>query len=218
MFYMRRKPSVIPANLDQRATTLSDDEIVERVLGGETDLYQLIVQRHSQLLQRVAWAIVQNEHEAEDVVQETHVRAYEHLTQFAGRSLLSTWLTRIAVHEAWKRMKRRSKQRDIGPIAASLWKTSRVTHTPEHDLLKTEALTVLKREIDALPQPLRSVFLMRSLKQMSAAEIAKSLGITEQAVKMRFLRARHILRRAVIDTRCYEIINSGMTQSTLDPH
>jgi len=190
------------ANLDQRATTLSDDEIVERVLGGDTDLYQLIVQRHNQRLQRVAWAIVQDEHEAEDVVQETHVRAYEHLTQFAGRSLLSTWLTRIAVHEAWRRMKRRSKQCDIDAIVASLWKTSRVTHTPEDDLLKTEARTVLKQEIDALPEPLRSVFLMRSLREMSVAEIAQSLEVTEQSVKMRFLRARHILRRVLYRRVC----------------
>src|SRR2546421_10683815 len=140
--------------------------------GGDPHLYQVIIERHNQRLRRVAWAIVHDEHEAEDVVQETHVRAYEHLTQFAGRSLLSTWLTRIAVHEAWKRIKRRSKQHDIDPIVASLWKTSRVTHTPEDDLLKAEALTALKREIDALPQALRSVFLMRSLKQMSATEIA----------------------------------------------
>jgi RNA polymerase sigma-70 factor (ECF subfamily) len=187
------------ANLGQRATTLSDDEIIERVLRGDTDLYQLVVQRHKQRLRRVALAIVQDEHEAEDVVQETHVRAYEHLTQFAGRSLLSTWLTRIAVHEAWRRMKRRSKQCDTDAIAASLWKTNRVTRTPEDDLLKTEARTVLKQEIDALPEPLRYVFLMRSLKEMSVAEIAKSLEIPEQAVKMRFLRARHILRRALYD-------------------
>jgi RNA polymerase sigma-70 factor, ECF subfamily len=196
---MRRKPSGTLANLDHRTTTLSDDEIVERVLGGDTDLYQLIVQRHNQRLRRVARAIVQNEQEAEDVVQETHVRAYEHLTQFAGRSLLSTWLTRITVHEAWRRMNRRSKQYEIEAIAASLWKTSCQTHTPEDDLLRAEARTVLKQEIEALPELLRCVFLMRSLKEMSAAEIAKSLEITEQAVKMRFLRARHILRRVLYD-------------------
>jgi RNA polymerase sigma-70 factor, ECF subfamily len=193
---MRRKPSVIPPNLGQSAATLSDDQIVERVLGSDTNLYQLMVQRHSWRLQRVAWAIVQDEHEAEDVVQETYVRAYEHLTQFAGRSLLSTWLTRIAVHEAWRRMKRRSKQCDIDAIAASLWETSRATHRPEDDLLKSEARTVLKQAIDSLPGDLRCVFIMRSLNEMSAAEAAKCLEISEDAVKMRFLRARHILRGA----------------------
>ena len=196
---MERKLSGMLANLDQGTTTLSDNEIIERVLGGDTNSYQLIVQRHNQRLRRVAWAIVQDEQEAADVVQETHVRAYEHLSQFAGRSLLSTWLTRIAVHEAWRRVKRRNKQSDIDAIAASLWRASGVTHSPEDDLLKSEARTVLEREIDALPKPLRSVFLMRSLKEMNAAEIAKSLEITEQAVKMRFLRAQHILRRALYD-------------------
>ncbi|MFL6351898.1 MAG: sigma-70 family RNA polymerase sigma factor [Bryobacteraceae bacterium] len=194
---MRRKRSGMPASVDHGTTTLSDSEIVERILDGDTNLYQLIVERHHQRLRRVAWAIVQDEHEAEDVVQETHVRAYEHLTQFGGRSLLSTWLTRIAVHEAWRRMKRRSKQCDIDGIAGSLWKTTCATHTPEDDLLKSEARTVLKQEIDALPELLRSVFLMRSLNEMSAAQIAKSLEITEQTVRMRFLRAQHILRRAL---------------------
>jgi RNA polymerase sigma-70 factor, ECF subfamily len=194
---MRRKRSGMLNSLDHRTPALSDDEIVERVLGGDKNLYQVIVKRHNQRLRRVAWAIVQNEHEAEDVVQETYVRAYEHLTQFGGRSLLSTWLTRIAVHEAWRRMKRRSRQFDIAAIAVSLCKSSRETHTPEGDLLKAEARTVLKQEIEALPEPLRSVFVMRSLREMSAAEIAKSLKITEQTVKVRFLRARHILRRAL---------------------
>jgi RNA polymerase sigma-70 factor, ECF subfamily len=184
-------------NLDPRTSTLRDDEIVQRVLSGDTDLYHLIVERHNQRLQRVARAIVQDKHEAEDVVQETHVRAYEHLTQFAGRSLLSTWLTRIAVHEAWRRIKRRSKQCDINALVTPVWKTNRVTHTPERDLLQTEARTVLKNQIDALPEPLRAVFLMRSLKQMSVAEVAQSLEITAPLVKMRFLRAQHILRQAL---------------------
>ena len=77
------------------AITWSDKEIVERILGGDTDLYQLIIRRYNRRLYRVTWAIVHDEYEAEDVIQETYVRAYEHLTSFAGRSLFSTWLIRI---------------------------------------------------------------------------------------------------------------------------
>ena len=109
----------MPANLAQSASTLSDDEMVRRILAGDTELFQIIVRRYNQRLYRVTWAIVQDQLEAEDVVQETYVRAYEHLIQFAGRSLFSTWLTRIAVHEAWSRIKYRNKQEDIDSSAAS---------------------------------------------------------------------------------------------------
>lgn len=183
----------MPTNLD---IDLPDNEIVERILAGDVELYQIIIQRYSRRLNRVTWAIVQDE-EAEDVVQETYVRAYEHLAQFAGRSLFSTWLTRIAIHEAWRRVKRRTKQVDIDAAAASLRKADRVSHTPEHVVLNIEARTILEKAIDALPEAQRSVFVMQSLEEMSTAEIAECLEITEEAVKMRLLRARQSLRRSL---------------------
>lgn len=187
----------MPANLDQIESSLSDNEIVERILNGNTALYQLIIRRYNRRLYRVAWAITQDEWEAEDVIQETYVRAYEHLTQFQGRSLFSTWLTRIAIHEAWGRMKRRGRECNIDEADALLPKASRVTRTPEDDVLTIEARTVLEEAIAALPQAQRSVFVMRSLEEMSVTEIAHCLDITEHAVKMRFLRARLSLRRAL---------------------
>jgi RNA polymerase sigma-70 factor, ECF subfamily len=187
------------SNWNQSPTTLSDAEIIERVLGGDADSYQLIVRRYNRRLYRVTRAILQDEHEAEDVVQETLVQAYTHLSQFAGRCLFSTWLTRIAIHEAWRRMKKRRKECEIDAAAASLRKLSRVTHTPEDDLLTSEARTVLEEAIDALPETLRTLFVMRSLEEMSILEIAKCLEITEEAVKMRLLRARLALRRTLYD-------------------
>jgi RNA polymerase sigma-70 factor (ECF subfamily) len=190
---------LMPASLGQNITILSDNEVVQRVLGGETDLYQLIIRRYNRRLYRVAWAIVHDEHEAEDVIQETYVRAYEHLAQFAGRSLFSTWLTRIAVHEAWRRAKRLGRECDIEETSVSALKARRVSHTPEDDLLAIEARTVLEQAIDALPTPQRSVFVMHFLEEMSTTEIAECLGISEQAVKMRFSRARLTLRRTLYD-------------------
>ena len=82
----------------------TDEEIVARILGGETALFELLMRRHNQRVYRVAFAIVGDRGEAEDVTQDTFVRAFEHLDQFAGRARFSTWLTRIAVHEAWARL------------------------------------------------------------------------------------------------------------------
>src|SRR6185437_6475236 len=175
----------MPDDLDQSASSLSDNEIIERILGGNSGLYQVIVKRYNRRLYRVVWAIVKNDQETEDVMQEAYVRAYEHLTQFAGRSRFSTWLTRIAVHEGLSRIKRRNRQCDIETITASLRKATSVAHTPENDVLTLEARALLEQAISDLPEAERTVFVMRSLEGISTAETAKCLDITEDAVKMR---------------------------------
>src|SRR3954469_13282883 len=88
---------------------LTDEEVVERVKAGQTPLYELIMRRYNQRLYRIARAILRDDAEAEDVMQDAYVRAYEHLAQFAGRSQFSTWLTRIAIHEALSRSQRRKR-------------------------------------------------------------------------------------------------------------
>src|SRR5215469_9056821 len=94
---------------------LPDEEVVRRVLGGETALFEIVMRRYNQRLYRMARAIVRDDAEAEDVMQEAYVRAYQHLGQFAGRSQFSTWLTRIAIHEALARTRRRGRTEQLGP-------------------------------------------------------------------------------------------------------
>src|SRR5262250_549423 len=94
-------------------TTLSDEEVVRRVLAGETPLYEVLMRRYNTRLYRVARAILRNDGEAEDVMQDTYVRAFEHLDQFAGRAKFSTWLTRIAVHEALARQRRGNRYQEL---------------------------------------------------------------------------------------------------------
>src|ERR1700722_16564825 len=91
----------------------TDQEIVERVKAGDTALYELIMRRYNQRLYRVARAILRDDAEAEDVMQDAYVRAYQHLDQFAGRALFSTWLTRIAVHEALSRLRLRNRNQQL---------------------------------------------------------------------------------------------------------
>src|ERR1043165_4066496 len=100
-------PTVL--DLLNNTETLPDEEVVRRVLQGETALFELIMRRYNQRLYRVARAILRDDAEAEDVMQDAYVRAYEHLAQFAGRSQFSTWLTRITIHEALARSKRRKR-------------------------------------------------------------------------------------------------------------
>src|SRR5687767_10055539 len=95
------------------SASLTDEEIVQRVLGGETPLFELLMRRYNRRLYRISRAIVGDAAEAEDVTQDAYVRAFEHLDQFSGRSRFSTWLTRIAVHEAAARTRRRGRRADI---------------------------------------------------------------------------------------------------------
>src|SRR5437879_13842488 len=90
-------------------SALSDEEVFERVLAGDTALYEVVMRRYNTRLYRVARAILKNDGEAEDVMQDAYVRAYQHLAEFEGRAKFSTWLTRIAVHEALARAHRRQR-------------------------------------------------------------------------------------------------------------
>src|SRR5438132_7762108 len=92
-----------------RSESWTDEQVVERVVAGETALYEIIMRRYNQRLYRVVRAILRDDGEAEDVMQDAYVRAYEHLAEFEGRAKFSTWLTRIAVHEALARAHRRQR-------------------------------------------------------------------------------------------------------------
>ena len=108
---------VNPTEVATSQEPLSDEDVVARVLAGETGMFEIVMRRHNQRLYRVARAILRNDGEAEDVMQDTYVRAYEHLDQFAGRAKFSTWLTRIAVHEALARQHRGNRYQELEPMS-----------------------------------------------------------------------------------------------------
>ena len=108
---------VNPAEVAASQDPLSDEEVVAQVLAGETGMFEIVMRRHNQRLYRVARAILRNDGEAEDVMQDAYVRAYEHLDQFAGRAKFSTWLTRIAVHEALARQHRGNRYQELEPMS-----------------------------------------------------------------------------------------------------
>lgn len=173
--------------LTEAAPALSDEEIVQRVLNGDVSLFELLVRRHNQRLYRATRSILKDTAEAEDVMQEAYVRAFSHLDQFAGNAKFSTWLTKIAVHEALGRLRRR-KQLDVIPEGL----TGGVT--PEHSAYQRELQSIMEAAIDVLPPLYRSVFLLREVEEMSGAEVADCLGITEETAKTRLHRARRMLR------------------------
>lgn len=181
-----------------KAEGWTDEEVVARVLAGETALFEIIMRRYNQRLYRVARAILRQDAEAEDVMQDTYVRAYQHLGQFAGKARFATWLTRIAVHEALARAHRQSRFAPLDTAADpgdAMTQLASRARTPEQNTSDAEIRRLLEQAIEALPEQYRTVVMLRDVQEMSTAETAACLELTEENVKVRLHRARAQLRR-----------------------
>jgi RNA polymerase sigma-70 factor, ECF subfamily len=177
---------------------LTDAELVRWVVAGESTCFEVLMRRHNRRVYRAARAILRDDAEAEDVAQDAYVRAYQHLAQFEGRASFSTWLTRIVVHEALARVRRRARKEEIDGMdeaRKNRLQALSTSVTPELSASAAEVRTLLENSIDALPDSYRHVFVLRDVEEMSTQEAAECLGISEDNVKMRLHRARAQLRR-----------------------
>ena len=176
---------------------LSDVEVVKRVRDGETGLFEILMRRYNQRLYRVARAILKDDAEAEDVMQQAYLNAYVHLDQFAERASFSTWLTKIAVYEALARSARRgaaAPHTGLEPGEDSMVHLADSKPDPEHQAFATELRILLESAVDRLPEAHRVVFTLRQIEGLSTSEVAECLGISEENVKTRLHRARALLR------------------------
>lgn len=192
---------VSPANAAASQEPLSDEEVVARVLAGQTAMFEIVMRRHNQLLYRVSRAILRNDGEAEDVMQDAYVRAYEHLAQFAGRAKFSTWLTRIAVHEALARQRRGNRNQELEPMPERngdpVDRLASLEPNPEQQASNSEIRRLLEEAVEKLPDAYRTIFVLRDVEEMSTTDAANILEITEENVKVRLHRARALLRKGL---------------------
>lgn len=179
--------------------TLTDADVVALIRSGETGRYETLMRRHNRRLFRVIRSVVTDDIEAEDVLQEAWVRAYEHLDQFEGRASFSTWVTRIAFHEALARTRISKRwipledpQGQVMPEANRLQST---LETPEAQAMRGQLGQILEAAVDGLPETYRSVFMLREIEHLSTSETAECLDLSEEAVKTRLHRSRALLRR-----------------------
>jgi RNA polymerase sigma-70 factor, ECF subfamily len=189
---------VVNAAVLEQWGSLSDEQVVAQILAGQTALFEVLMRRHNERLYRAARAILRDEGEAEDVMQQAYVNAYAHLRQFDGRSTFATWLTRIAVNEAISRARRRGRYQPLGDAEVILFPTvlpMRTTPDPEKQAFGQEMRVVLEAAVDALPDGYREVFMLREIEGLSTAEAAQCLDVSESVVKTRLLRAKAALRR-----------------------
>jgi RNA polymerase sigma-70 factor, ECF subfamily len=183
----------------QECRTIPDSDVVSLVRAGETGLYEMLMRRYNQRLFRVIRSVVTNDTEAEDILQEAWVRAYEHLDQFEGRSSFSTWVTRIAFYEALARTRKSKRSTPLenpqGEIMPEVNHRQTTSETPETQAMRGQLGKVLQAAVDALPETYRSVFVLREVEQLSTSETAECLELSEEAVKTRLHRSRAMLRR-----------------------
>ena len=175
----------------------TDLEVIERVKAGDTALYELIMRRYNQRLYRVTRAILRDDAEAEDVIQDAYVRAYQHLDQFAGSAAFSTWLTRIAVHEALRRLHLRERSQQLEDTEHDEDGSMTVIETsldPEQRASIAELGDLLEEAVLGLPDQYRTVIMLRDVEELSTAETAAALDLTEQNVKVRLHRGRAMMR------------------------
>ena len=180
----------------------TDIEIVARIRAGDDAAFALLMRRYNRRLYRIARGIVRDDAEAEDVLQETYVRAFAALHRFAGPDGLASWLGRIAANEALGRLRRR-RGPDGSPRETSdeeiMEKIGSMLPDPERLAASSEVRRLLEAAIDALPDGFRSVFMLRAVEGMSVAETAACLGLRPETVKTRFHRARATLRQALAE-------------------
>jgi RNA polymerase sigma-70 factor (ECF subfamily) len=191
----------------ERGSTLTDEQVVSQVLGGQTGLFEVLMRRHNERVYRAARAIVRDEGEAEDVMQQAYVNAYAHLRQFGGKSRFSTWLLRIAINEAIARARQRGRYEvfDEELLSVETFMMKRPPGDPERQAFSSELRGLLESALDALPDGAREVCVLREVEGLSTAETAEVLGVSEDVVKTRLSRARAALRR-VMEERIGESI------------
>ena len=177
----------------------SDEQIAERVLAGETALFELLMRRHNPRVYRAIRSILRDEAEVEDAMQQAYVQAYTHLSGFTGGSRFSTWLTRIAMNEALMRVRSKGRAERAFAVPGTEDGEAMIDPSPEQRAETRELAAVLEVAIDRLADIYRTVFMLREVQELSTAEAAEVLAVSEDVVKTRLRRAKALVREELFD-------------------
>jgi RNA polymerase sigma factor (sigma-70 family) len=200
---------------------LNDEEIVGRIIKGEKHLYEHLIRKYNARLFRIAMSIINDDMEAEDIMQTAYINAYLQLSAFNQKSSFGTWLTRILINESLLHKKRKERFEQV-----LMQKQSTAYHndTPLKNLMNKELKDILESAVLTLPEKYRLVFVMREIEEMSTSETMEVLNIGESNVKIRLNRAKEMLRtelsthfqsKQLFDfhlTRCDRVVNFVMSR------
>ncbi len=187
-------------------SSLSDLDLATRIAQGDRGAFTTVMRRHNRLLCRTARAILRDDADAEDALQDAYLKAYAKIGTFSGESRLSTWLVRIVVNEALGRLRQRKRGQAVVAFAPSRERPSeseedmlpgRPEDTPENMTLRAEMRKLIERSVDDLPVAFRTVFILRDVEEMTVDETALALQIPSATVRTRLFRAKSLLRESL---------------------
>ena len=196
------------------AAEAPDAELAVRVAAGEPAAFEALMRRHNRALFRTARAILRDDAEAEDALQEAYLQALGAIGNYRAEAKLSTWLARIVANESLMRVRKRTRRAAIVPLQPGAAEgeineipDDNMDDKPERSAQRSEMRRLLEAEIDSLPDDYRVVFVLRAVEELSVEETADALGIPQATVRTRLFRARSLLREALaskIDLACEE--------------
>jgi RNA polymerase sigma-70 factor (ECF subfamily) len=197
---MNAQPQAAEALAKDPAT--DDTALVRRVLAGDLAAFELVMRRHNRRLYRLARATLRDDAEAEDALQEAYVQAWRSLAQFRGDAALATWLARVVMNECRARLRRGARRQNVIPMAAdggdAIDEAADLDGLrPEEAAMRSELRALIERHVDALPDALRTVFVLRGVEEMSVEDVAACLDLPAATVRSRHFRARALLREAL---------------------
>lgn len=187
-----------------------DDIHFARLIGERNGrAFETVMRTHNRMLYRITRSILKDDADAEDAVQETYLAAYRNIARFRGGAKLSTWLARIAINEAYGRLRKRRHVGVVVPLQSDAQGGERSESEPEAAMvnetvgqpelaaMRTELRRLLERRIDALPEQFRCVFILRDVQELSVEETAECLNLPPATVRTRAFRARALLRESL---------------------
>ena len=191
-----------PKRATRRETDPAESELVRAAQARQPDAIRTIVKRYNQRLYRLARAIVRNDAEAEDVLQESYLRAFAAIGDFRGEAALATWLSRITINEALGRLRSQRRRANLNvelaePEQARIipFPLAATSDDPERTMAQRQILDIVERASDKLPEVYRVVFVARVVEGLSVEETADALGLRSATVKTRLHRARTLIRQ-----------------------
>jgi len=192
------------AALDRGVMHDEDDHaLAQRIVAGDRRAFERLMRRYNRRLYRLARATLRDDSEAEDALQDAYVAAFRSIAQFRGEAALGTWLSRLVLNECFARLRRSARRENVIPMVAvpsHMDIDAMIEHDaerPEDAAERSEMRRLLERKIDELPETFRTVFVLRSVEEMSVEETAECLGIPEATVRTRHFRAKSLLRAAL---------------------
>ena len=195
----------------ERATDTGDADLVVSAAKGDARAFERLMRQHNRMMFRTARAILRDDAEAEDALQEAYLQAYRSLAGFRADARFSTWLARIVVNESLMRLRKHTRRASIVPIQAAtpVEEVEEVSDDkmakPDSSAERAEMRRLLETQIDALPDAYRTVFMLRAVEELTVEETAAVLEIPPATVRTRFFRARSLLREGLaqkIDVAC----------------